>query len=607
MTSRIQKKIAVMVLMFLFTLGTLGMYTKHASAAGESFNAFEALPSTVARAKTNSPRILFVGNSLTFTNDLPQMVQQICKKNGINAQVESVVKGAHTLTRYVHPSPRYSTDKELNKQLMSLLKNKKWDYVVLQDQRHAAITDVSDMREAVSVLEPLIKKAGAQMVLYETWAPMSGHFDYNGSRPIAANYGEYQSKIASTYYSLAAKYNCALSPAGIAFARAKRIYPDISLYNSDKLHPSTAGTYLSACTMYATLFGRSPEGTSYYPSISGKSTQESMQICKNLQALAADVTIRGGVTNNAEVKFSGKNVTIKTNASKKLSYQISPAVKGARVTHWASSNKKVATVSENGTVTGHATGSAKITATLNNGEKAVCYVVVSQGNIKLGAGEKYKLQFEKSYKWSSSNSKVAVVQDNQIKAKKTGTATLTGKSRDGGTVAIKVTVKSAPKSIKMSKEKTIAVGKRAKLSVKFDSGMSVNGVKFSSSSPGVVSVDANGVITGKHAGKAKITAKAYNGKRATCIVRVINPAKKIKFANAKNGMVLKRGATKQLKIAFYPANTSIRKVEWKVTNKKILSVTKDGKIKGLKKGKTTVVAKTTDGSNIRIKLRITVR
>lgn len=607
MTNRIRKKIAVIAMMLFFVTGVVGGYAEYAKAETGSFNAFEVLPSTVARAKTKNPRILFVGNSLTFTNDLPQMVKQLCKKNGINAHVESVVKGAHTLTRYVHPSSQYSTDKELNRQLMSLLKKKKWDYVVLQDQRHAALTDVADMREAVSVLEPLIKKAGAQMVLYETWAPLSGHFDYNGARPIAANADEYQSKVASTYYSLAAKYNSALSPAGIAFARARQIYPDISLYHSDKLHPSVAGTYLSACTMYATLFGRSPEGTSWYPSMDGKTTQETAKICKKLQALAADVTIRGGVPNNAVVKFSDTSVTIKTNASKKLSYQITPAVKGTRITRWKSDNEKVATIDENGVVTGHTTGSAEITATLSNGKKAVCHVTVSQGNIQLGEGEKYKLQLGKTYKWSSSNTKVAVVQDDQIIAKKTGTAVLTGKNADDSETVIKVTVKSAPKSVKISKEKTLAVGKSAKLSVSFDSGVSVNGVKFSSSNPGIVTVDVNGVIVGRRAGKAEITAKAYNGKRATCMVRVINPAKNIKFANAKQGMTLKKGQMKQLKIAFYPGNTSIRKLEWKVTNKKILSVTNDGKIKGLQKGKTTVVAKTTDGSNIRIKLRVTVR
>ncbi len=604
MTGKIQRNILAIMLMLFFVTAAVVLPASKAQAAGR-FDAFEQMPSAMARPKTQNPSILFVGNSLTFTNDLPQMVEQLCRKSGINARVDQVTNGAHTLKRFAFGSER-EIDRKLRQQLLSKLKNKKWDYVVLQGQRHEAITDVSDMRKAVAALEPLIKRAGAQMVLYETWAPQKGHFDYNGSGRVAANPDEYQAKVASTYYSLAEKHKCALSPAGIAFARAQEIYPDVELFSPDRLHPSVAGTYLSACTMYATLFGKSPEGISYYPPISGKDTKERAQIGKKLQALAADVTVRGNSSNNAALKFSDAHVTLKTNTGKKLNYKISPKVKGARVTHWRSDNPKVAKVDEDGKVTGCAVGSATITAILNNGKKAVCKVAVVQGNINLGVGEKYKLQFDKTYKWSSSNPKIAVVKDNKIIGKKSGKATLTGKN-SSGTVKMKVTVKSAPGSIKMSKEKTVAVGKTAKLSVNLGSGISVNGIKFSSSNPKVVSVDANGRITGKRAGKAKITAKTYNGKRASCVVRVINQAKNIEPADGKHVIRLSRGKTKQVKLRFYPANTSNKRVQWKVSNKKILSVTQNGKVKGLKKGVAMLTAKTTDGSNLRLKIKVIVK
>lgn len=605
MTGKIQKKILMLLIVLFGMTGIFSSFEPQAQAAG-SFNAFDKLPSTLAKPKKNSPRILFVGNSLTFTNDLPKMVEQLCKKSGINARVEQVTKGAHTLNRFAFAASGRPIDKQMRQQLMSQLKKKKWDYVVLQGQRHEAVTDVADMRKAVAALEPLIKKAGAQMVLYETWAPEKGHFDYNGFDRIASNPDEYQSKIASTYYSLAEKYKCALSPAGIAFARGQEIYPDIELFSSDKLHPSAAGTYLSACTMYATLFGKSPEGISYYPPISGKNTKERAQIGKKLQALAADVTVRGKSSNNAVLKFSDTHMTLKTNTSKKLNYILSPKGEGTRVTYWKSDNPKVVKVDEDGKVTGCVVGSANITAILNNGKKAVCKVAVVQGNINLGVGEKYKLQFDKTYKWSSSNPKIAIVKDNTIIAKKSGTVTFTGEN-SGGTVKIKVTVKSAPGSIKMNKEKTVAVGRTAKLSVDLGSGMTVNGVKFSSSNPKIVSVDANGYITGKRAGKAKITAKTYNGKQAVCIVRVINQAKNIESADGKNVIRLQRGRTKQVKLRFYPSNTSVKRVEWKVSNKKIISVTQNGKVKGLKKGVAMLTAKTTDGSNLRLKIKVIVK
>jgi hypothetical protein len=65
-------------------------------------------------------------------------------------------------------------------------------------------------------------------------------------------------------YTLAGNANDALViPAGLAFAKAMAKRPDIELYEADKRHPSLAGTYLAACTVYATLYRKSPEGFNY--------------------------------------------------------------------------------------------------------------------------------------------------------------------------------------------------------------------------------------------------------------------------------------------------------------------------------------------------------
>ena len=52
-------------------------------------------------------------------------------------------------------------------------------------------------------------------------------------------------------------------PAGLAFAKSIARRPDLELYVADKRHPSLAGTYLAACTVYASLFGKSPVGNRY--------------------------------------------------------------------------------------------------------------------------------------------------------------------------------------------------------------------------------------------------------------------------------------------------------------------------------------------------------
>ena len=65
-------------------------------------------------------------------------------------------------------------------------------------------------------------------------------------------------------YTQAGKENHArVIPAGLAFAKAIAGRPGLVMNAEDKRHPSLAGTYLAACTVYAVLEGKSPEGNTY--------------------------------------------------------------------------------------------------------------------------------------------------------------------------------------------------------------------------------------------------------------------------------------------------------------------------------------------------------
>ena len=91
----------------------------------------------------------------------------------------------------------------------------------------------------------------------------------NGTRPVFFMSWAYQDVPAMTAqladaYTKAGKDNDAqVIPAGLAFARSIAVRPDLNLYIADKRHPSLAGSYLAACTTYATLFKRSPVGSTY--------------------------------------------------------------------------------------------------------------------------------------------------------------------------------------------------------------------------------------------------------------------------------------------------------------------------------------------------------
>jgi hypothetical protein len=78
---------------------------------------------------------------------------------------------------------------------------------------------------------------------------------------------EMTAQLAEAYTIAGNDNNALVIPAGLAFARAREKQPELNLYAPDKRHPSLAGTYLAACTLFAALTGRSPVGNSYHAGI----------------------------------------------------------------------------------------------------------------------------------------------------------------------------------------------------------------------------------------------------------------------------------------------------------------------------------------------------
>lgn len=578
-----RRKVAAALIVLLCTLFFL-------ETPAYAYNFFTGYPFYQANPKTEKPRVLMVGNSLTYTNDLPTLLRNMCGSTGINATVDSVTRGGHSLTQYAYPKTEIET--QLHENLLTKLTTQKWDYVVLQGRSDETIVNAESMRNAVAYFYPYIKKAGAQMVLYLTWAPDFGGAEYDiDSR---------QSEIAKVYYSIARQYNCALAPSGIAFARERKLYPEYDLYyNSiDRLHPNLSGSYLSACCIYATLFGKSPENISYTAGLTSKNVGI-------LRSIAADVTVRRSreETQETTVTATAKGYQLKIGGSVKLGIS---AWNDVRIIRCSSSDSKVATVNDLGIVKAKAAGTANVTVLMSNNKSLTWKIVVtSQSSVTLGAGDKQKLDFPtRGFQWTVSNKKIAVIKNGTITAKARGTATLTGKHSSGFRVKIKVTVKEAPREITVKNApKTLTVGKSLQLKL----NVSKVRIIYKSSAPGVVSVSKQGVLTAKRKGTAKITVMAYNGKKATFRVTAKVPAKKLTITNCENGTAMKTGQRKRLKLSFSPKDVSSQKVTYQSSNTKVLKVSKTGMITALRPGKAKITVTAADGSKKKTSVAIRVK
>ncbi|MBN8658574.1 MAG: hypothetical protein J0M11_22755 [Anaerolineae bacterium] len=200
-------------------------------------------------------RILFVGNSYTFTNDLPNTFANLARSSGHPVEVAMLAEGGVGFVEHLS-SPQFS----------STLTSSAWDYVVLQEQSQIPSIKASrtqSMYPAARELVRQIRSISAEPIFFETWAhrggfPENGLFTYEGM----------QYEINQGYARIASELNVRLAPVGLAWFRALQANPDLQLWLEDGSHPAEQGTYLAACVFYVTFFKESPVGLSYRGNLS---------------------------------------------------------------------------------------------------------------------------------------------------------------------------------------------------------------------------------------------------------------------------------------------------------------------------------------------------
>lgn len=216
---------------------------------------------------------------------------------------------------------------------------------------------------------------------------------------------------------------------------------------------------------------------------------------------------------------------------------------------WSSDNTGVATVNQSGMVTAKALGTATITATTSNGCQTTCKVTVikaavtppapsigvtkvdlNKKSLTMGVKEKFTLKAKvfpnnatkRAVTFTSNKPGVASVSrtGGVVTAKKTGKATITA-TADGVTKKCNITVKKAPKKISLNaKSKTLKKGKTFKINVKLPKNTASNKITYTSSKKKVVSVSSAGKIKALKKGKAVITVKTFNNKKAKIKITV---------------------------------------------------------------------------------------
>ena len=192
--------------------------------------------------------ILFIGNSYTYYNDMPTAIfENFAKAAGHNVNVTAITKGAWTLEKFANPEDEYGKKVEA-----ALSGEKKYDIVILQEQSLRPAIAPEAFFSAVENLAQRIRNAGASPLLYATWGRHSDSADLakHGLTNETMTY-----KLAAAYEAIGEKLSIPVMHAGLAFFEVYTGKSGIELYNPDRSHPSYAGSYLAAATIYAKIFG----------------------------------------------------------------------------------------------------------------------------------------------------------------------------------------------------------------------------------------------------------------------------------------------------------------------------------------------------------------
>lgn len=215
-----------------------------------------ALGTEPALAQT---RVLFIGNSYTYTNDLPGMFDALAASLG--EEVETAVSAPGGYTFNLHTQ---------NAGTLNALAQGDWDYVVLQEQSQLPSFPLQQVQSEcfpyAAQLVDLARQANpcVEPVFLMTWGRENGDDQNCTSWPPVCTFDGMQALLRERYLQMAYENAGACAPIGVIWREHRSQFPQVGLY-TDGSHPNALGSYIAATGLFSTIFRRSCETAPYAP------------------------------------------------------------------------------------------------------------------------------------------------------------------------------------------------------------------------------------------------------------------------------------------------------------------------------------------------------
>lgn len=177
-------------------------------------------------------KVLFIGNSHTYFNDMPQMVRELACAAGEEIHVTMLTKGGMDFAWH-----------QQQEQTAFNLRYGGYDFCVLQQAAHP-FSGVEALSQGAKGICELAGEHPPRFALYMTWAQKA--------------HPENQPEMTEAYRRTAKEQNLLLAPVGEIWQAFCKEHPEIELYFTDGAHASPAGSLLAASVIFKTLFQKEP-------------------------------------------------------------------------------------------------------------------------------------------------------------------------------------------------------------------------------------------------------------------------------------------------------------------------------------------------------------
>jgi PKD repeat protein len=205
-------------------------------------------------------RVLFLGNSYTAYNNLPQLVQSLSSSAGKTLIIDYNMPGGMNVSGHVNDATSIAKINQGN-----------WDYVVIQEQSQIPTINhfrYNNMYPAITDLKTLVEKVNpcTRMITYMTWGRRFGgqHCDPRNTHcsPVFVDFNHMQDSLTIAYTEISDKLNIQCAPVGVTW---QNILNDTTLilHSNDNSHPNIDGSYVAALSIYSSIWKQPSIGITF--------------------------------------------------------------------------------------------------------------------------------------------------------------------------------------------------------------------------------------------------------------------------------------------------------------------------------------------------------